>query len=228
MHYPQLLWLILKITIYSCGAYILTLMIKDTLPMKTSKILFTLLSALSTSAVFAQDAGVSDTGIRYNQVGLGYTYASSTDNSSLTGYALDGRALVNKDIYVSANYTAVSKTDADISRYGVYAGYRLGIASNVDFFAEAGVVSVSYKGTSETTSSTGYDIAAGVNAALTPDLQGSLKISYPQYGSNFSDLNKITFGGSLTYYVTKEIGASAIVSSNSTGTAYGAGMLYAF
>jgi len=67
-----------------------------------------LLLALSANA-FANDGGITkDTGINYNEIGLGYFSIRIADSADFNGYAVKGSTLITDNIYIDAAYASGS------------------------------------------------------------------------------------------------------------------------
>ena len=68
---------------------------------------------LSTSA-FALESGISETGLSYNEVGIGYISSTSTsggsDDGTSAGFGIGGSALLSKNIFAFGSYSIPSGT----------------------------------------------------------------------------------------------------------------------
>jgi len=140
----------------------------------------------------AQQAGTSETGIRYNEVSVGYNSAS-VSGSTLQGYTVMGSALLEQNFTVDASYTDVSKTGTSISSTALNVGYRMGVASNVDVGVKLGYID---QGGGSPESS--YVVSAGVGAVVAPNVVLSGNVSYTGLTST-----EYLYGAGLAYYLTE-------------------------
>lgn len=149
---------------------------------------------VATGSATAQSAGVSETGIRYNELYAGY---ESLSNSSITmtGYTIGGSALIDKNIIIDASYADVAKKTTKSHSTVAGIGYRLGIAPNTDVYAKIGYIS-----TGGVTSDSSYLLTGGARGMLTPDLELTGQLTY-------SGLKAASFyyGASLGYYLTESL-----------------------
>lgn len=184
------------------------------------RLVASLITVILSSGAMAETAGVSETGIRYNEVGVGYS-SVSVSGSTLQGYTLFGSALVEKNFIIDANYGSVSKASTEITSTGLNVGYRLGIAPNVDAGVKVGYVS--YGGD---LSDSSYVVGGFANAQLTPDLVLGGNISY----TGLSSTNYF-YSASLGYHVTENITARGSIRGSSgdlSSTTYTASVGYNF
>ena len=184
------------------------------------KLVVAVLTLATAASSMAQGAGVSETGIRYNEVGVGYA-SLATSGTTLQGYTLIGSALVEKNFLIDASYTNVSKSSNSISSTGLNVGYRMGVAPNVD----AGV-KVGYISSSSNTSDSSYVVGGFVNAQLSPDVVLGANVSY----TGLANTNYF-YTASLGYHITENIIARGSIrggSGNSTTTTYIASVGYNF
>jgi hypothetical protein len=184
------------------------------------KLVVAVLTLAAAGSVMAQSSGISETGIRYNEVGVGYS-SVSVSGSTLQGYTLFGSALVEKNFLIDANYGSVSKSSTEISTTGLNVGYRMGVAPNVDAGVKVGYIS--YGGD---LSDSSYAVGGFANAQLTPELVLGGSVSY----TGLSSTNYF-YAASLGYYITENITARGSIRGSSgdlSSTTYTASVGYNF
>jgi hypothetical protein len=141
---------------------------------------------LSTS-VLALESGISETGISYNEVGVGYTSqsANSGDNTgTATGAVIGAQALITKNIFTYGSYSMTSGTfagglgnvDSSDSLLGL--GLRTAVASNVDVNLTASYLNTKSSFLGTTGYFTGYATGATVRALVAPKLEANVGVSY--------------------------------------------------
>lgn len=162
--------------------------------MKNSTTLFALLSMLVSITASAQESGVSETGIRYSEISAGYESLSNS-KVTMTGYVIAGSALVDKNIFIDANYADVAKKTTVSRTTTINAGYRFDIAPNADLYAKLGYVS-----TSGVNSDTSYLMTGGARVMIAPNIELAGHVTY-------SGLKRasIFYGSSLGYYLTQNL-----------------------
>lgn len=184
------------------------------------KAAISLVSILLTPIVFAQTQGVSETGIRYNEVSVGYE-RFSVSSATLTGYSVGATALLEKNIILGAIYSDVSKSSNSVTSTDLSVGYRLGIAGNVDAVVRAG-----YLGAGGNNTDSSYSVGAGINALVAPSFVLGGGIGYTGLGSG-----TFLYTGSASYYVTDNVtlrGAIRRSAGDLTSTTYSLAAGYNF
>ncbi len=162
--------------------------------MKTSKIVFGLLAGLIGCTAFAQENGVSETGIRYNEIYAGYQTLSNS-SIRMNGYTIGGSALIDKNILVDAVYADVSKSTVKSQNTTVGIGYRLGVAQNTDVYAKLGYINVG-----GVTSDSSYLLTGGARGMLTPDVELTGQVTY----SGLKNAS-LYYGVGLGYYLADNL-----------------------
>lgn len=184
------------------------------------KLVVAALTLAAAGSAMAQSSGVSETGIRYNEVGVGYA-SLAVSGTTLQGYTLNASALVEKNFVIDATYANVSKASNSLSSTGLNVGYRIGVAPNVD----AGV-KVGYISTGGDSSESSYAVGGFVNAQLTPELVLGGNVSYTGLANT-----DYFYTASLGYHITENITARGSIrgsSGTSTTTTYIASVGYNF
>ena len=143
------------------------------------------------------DSGVSETGIRYNEVYAGYERLSNS-SITMTGYTIAGSVLVDKTIFIDASYADVAKNSTKSNSTAINVGYRMGISQSTDFIAKLGYISNG--GSGGVTSDSSYLITGGLRSMVTPDVELSGQVTYSGL-----DIASLYYGGALGYYLTENI-----------------------
>ena len=140
---------------------------------------------LSTSA-FALESGISETGISYNEVSVGYV--STTTNSgdfpgTSSGLGVGGQALLTKNIYTFGSYSIPSGTfgalgNVDTTDYQAGLGLRAAVAANTDFNLSATYLNTKSSFLGISGIHTGYATSASFRALVAPKLEASIGVSY--------------------------------------------------
>lgn len=143
------------------------------------------------------DSGVSETGLRYNEINVGYQSISNSD-IRMNGYAIAGSTLFDKNVIIDASYSDLSKNTVKSSSSTVNIGYRLGVAQNADVYAKLGYISTTGKGGAPSDSS--YLLTGGARALLTPEVELAGYLSYSGL-----DNASVYYGGSLGYHLTENL-----------------------
>ena len=189
------------------------------------------IAATCSASVFAQ-SGVTDTGLNYNEVGAAYQSIKfdNTDGvgtTTLTGYAVNGSYLLNKNFYLlGSTGTATKSIDGvklTFSPTQAGLGYRLGVAKNVDGFVTLNYVSVTNKSDQPTVTSTGHSLTAGVRALVASGVDVSAAAMTQKIGDSSSQSGYVIgLGYDLSSTVTARISYFALkdVALTSLGVAY--------
>lgn len=126
-----------------------------------------LLLSFSVTA-FANENATKDTGINYNEIGLGYFSMRLNDAYNFNGYAIKGSALVNDHIFIEANYANGANSGNTLTMTEANVGYRMPIGASTD-----GIASIGYTGYTFTDedASNGYNVKFGVISKLSDDFK---------------------------------------------------------
>lgn len=147
--------------------------------------LFLTIFGLSTSA-FALESGISETGLSYNEVGIGYISrsANSGENTgTATGATISAQALVTKNIFAVGSYSMPSGTfgslgKVDSSDYEAGLGLRAAVAANADINVIASYLNSKSSFLGISGIHTGYATGASVRALVAPKLEANIGVSY--------------------------------------------------
>lgn len=184
------------------------------------KKIITLATLFLTGTAMAQQAGTSETGIRYNEVSVAYNSASAV-GETLQGYTVMGSALLDQNYTVDVAYTDVSTTGSSISSTAFNVGYRMGIASNVDLGVKLGYID---QGGDNPQSS--YVVGVGIGAVVAPNVVLSGTASYTGLSST-----EYLYGAAIAYYLTENTTIRGSVRASSgtfDTTTYSLGVGYNF
>ena len=127
-------------------------------------------------AAFANDGVTKDTGINYNEIGLGYFSIRISDAYDFNGYVVKSSLLVTDNVFIDGAYANADYSGNNMTLTEVNLGYRHPIAASTDAIGTIGYSGSTFTGES---SSNGYSIKFGLNSKLTDDfkLAGSYKYS---------------------------------------------------
>ncbi len=145
---------------------------------------FTVLTALS---LLCCTAMAQEPSLDYNEASLSYA-AYKSGSTTYNGYAADVGAMFTQNIYGLANYQSVDNGHISQSKLGL--GYRMPVGGGAD-----GFFTLKYESDTETATSSGYSLGAGVRAKVTGDMDVVGGYSYRIMGS----LHDYTFDAGLNY-----------------------------
>jgi hypothetical protein len=138
------------------------------------------------SSAFALESGISETGLSYNEVGIGYTSRSENSGDTpgtATGATIGAQALITKNIFGFGGYSIPSGTfsrlgNVDSTDYQAGLGLRAAVASNVDVNLTATYLNSKSSFLGISGIHTGYAAGASVRALVAPKLEANLGVSY--------------------------------------------------
>jgi hypothetical protein len=157
-----------------------------------------------TSLASAQVSGLSETGISYNEIGIGYGVEGDT-TEDYKGFGVGLSALVTKNIYVTGTVKNPSTPTVDSQQYFAGVGARTAIASNADLYGSVNYISGKYTFTGGSLIVTGYSLATGVRAIIAPKVEGSLNLSYFDGKSRLESITETRYGVGLGYQFTDQV-----------------------
>ena len=161
------------------------------------------LVGLTTSA-FALESGISETGISYNEIGIGYGVEGDT-TEDYKGFGVGVSALVTKNIYVTGQIKNPSTPTLETQQYMAGVGARTAITSNADLYASVNYINGKYTFSSGSVIVTGYSLATGVRAIIAPKVEGSLNLSYFDGKNRFESITETRYGVGLGYHFTDKV-----------------------
>ncbi len=138
------------------------------------------------SSAFALESGISETGLSYNEVGIGYTSRSENSGSNTgtaTGATIGAQALITKNIFGFGGYSIPSGTfgslgNVDTTDYQAGLGLRAAVAANTDFNLSATYLNTKASFLGISGIYTGYATSASFRALVAPKLEASIGVSY--------------------------------------------------
>ncbi len=190
------------------------------------------------SSAFALESGISETGLSYNEVGIGYTSqsANSGDNTgTATGPIIGAQTLITKNIFTFGSYSMSSGTfsgglgNVDSSDSQVGLGLRTAVASNIDVNLSASYLNTKSSFLGVTGFFTGYATSASVRALVAPKLEANAGVSYydvknERFGSSSGTQYRIGTG----YQFSEKIMGRAIYVTETGADGYTVSINYLF
>ena len=175
--------------------------------------------ALLTSTAFAAEAGKSDTGVDYNEIGAGYT-SMEIDSTTYPGFGISATYLLTENFFVNGSYGSVEKSSKTIASTTGSIGYRMPIAANTDAVATIGYgyTTITSAGHLDT-----YPMSLGIRSAVTPDIDLGADLIYVE-----KDNSESGFGASIKYKINSNLFASGIYKSLTDSSQYTIGIGYKF
>jgi hypothetical protein len=174
--------------------------------------------ALLTSTAFAAEAGKSDTGVDYNEIGAGYT-SMELDSGTFTGYGISATYLLTENFFVVGSYGSFEKSSDTIASTTGSIGYRMPIAANTDAVATIGYGYTTISGGHIDS----YPMSLGVRSAVTPAIDLGADLIYVEKDSAESG-----FGASIKYKISSNLFVSGIYKSLTDSSQYTIGIGYKF
>ena len=157
-----------------------------------------------TTSAFALESGISETGLSYNEVGIGYGVEGDT-TEDYKGFGVGISALVTKNIYVTGQVKNPSTPTVDSQQYMAGVGARTAITSNADLYASVNYLNGKYTFTGGSLIVTGYSLATGVRAIIAPKVEGSLNLSYFDGKNRIESITETRYGVGLGYQFTDKV-----------------------
>jgi hypothetical protein len=194
-----------------------------------SAVLMTLAIAASTAS-FAQTK--TETGLSYNQVGVGYVSVTSTVSGkdyTFSGFGLGGSVLAGKNFLLSASTISangdVAGTQITISQTSIGVGARAGIAAQTDVYGKISYIDAKAAALGAAISDNGYGLTVGIKTLIAPSLEGSVFAGQSKLSKSDSSN---AFGLGLDYSIspTMIVGGSYI--SGKDSRQFGVTLSYAF
>lgn len=186
---------------------------KPKMKFKSTVIALALIAAGASS--FAQS--VTDTGLVYQQIGIGYARMTNSLNGTdytLTGTGVGGNVMISKNAYLTASYLSgsgdVNGITVDTSQSALGIGGRFKVAETTDLYGTLSYVDVKASALGTSATDNGSSLILGVKTLVAPQLQASVFAGYSKLKNSDSTS---PFGVSADYFFTKEIvGGIAYVS----------------
>ena len=161
-----------------------------------------------TTSAFALESGISETGLSYNEVGVGYGVEGDI-GGDYKGFGVGVNALLTKNIYFYGQFKNPSSTETttnlDTQQYSTSLGFRTAIASNADLYTSVGYYNGKFSFTGGSIIVTGYSLATGIRAIIAPKVEGSLNLSYFDGKSRLENTTETRYGVGLGYQFTDKV-----------------------
>ena len=145
------------------------------------------LITLTTLTLLCSTSIAQEPALHYNEASLSYA-AYKSGSTTYNGYAADVGAMFTQNIYGLANYQSVDNGHISQSKLGL--GYKMPVGGGTD-----GFFTLKYESDTETATTNGYSLGAGVRAKVTVDMDIIGGYSYRIMGS----LKDYTFDAGLNY-----------------------------
>jgi hypothetical protein len=185
--------------------------------------------AISTAS-FAQTR--TDTGLSYNQVGVGYfsmTTTSSGKDYTFSGLGLGGSVLAGKNLLLSASTISVngdvSGKNVTVSETDIGIGARAGIAAQTDVFGKIYFIDGKGEATGFNYTDTGYGVTVGVKTLIAPSVTGSVFAGQSKMSKSDSSSS---FGFGLDYNLSPTMIVGGSYVSGKDTRQFGVTLSYAF
>ncbi|BDX05850.1 outer membrane beta-barrel protein [Planctobacterium marinum] len=164
----------------------------------------------------------------WNLVELSYVKAEIDDTDfEPDGFALSGSALITENIFLLADYNALSEdvfgVDIDLDTISAGVGYRYGISATTDFFATLSYEYVDASALGESESDNGYGITVGARSMLTDAFELGGSIAYIDV-----EEDDTTFTIDGRYYFTDNFAAGLSYGVADDADFYSVSLRYAF
>ena len=145
------------------------------------------LITLTTLTLLCSTSIAQEPALHYNEASLSYA-AYKSGSTTYNGYAADVGAMFTQNIYGLANYQSVDNGHISQSKLGL--GYKMPVSGGAN-----GFFTLKYESDTETATTNGYSLGAGVRAKVTGDMDIIGGYSYRIMGS----LKDYTFDAGLNY-----------------------------
>ncbi len=185
-----------------------------------------------TTSASALESGISETGLSYNEVGVGYGVEGDT-GGDYKGLGVGVNALLTKNIYFYGQFKNPSSTETttnlDTQQYSTSLGFRTAIASNADFYTSVGYYNGKFSFTGGSIIATGYTLATGVRAIVAPKVEASLNLSYVDGKNRLETFTETRYGVGLGYQFTDNvIGRTSYYNTTNSLSGYSVSLGYMF
>lgn len=168
--------------------------------------------ATSALALILSTSAFAHSSPDWNVLEIGYSKLKVSDdtNLSMDGFSVRGTSLLNKDLFLSGNYSIVSDLQEGIelnyTRASAGLGYLYAISKTTDIYGvisyEYAKAKVSYLDESTSLNDSGYGLSVGVKAIVDPKLEVSAQLKL----TDFSDYDDETsFRTDANYYLAKNV-----------------------
>lgn len=184
------------------------------------------LLGLSVALLFSGSAFANSPG--WDLVELSYIKAEIDDTDfEPDGFGLSGSALLTENVFLTADYTALSEDvfgiDLDLDSISAGVGYRYGISPTTDLYGTLTYEYADVSGAGESDSDNGYGVTVGVRSMLTDAFELGGSIAYIDI-----DEDDTIFTVEGRYYFTDNFAAGVSYGVAEDADLYTVNLRYAF
>lgn len=184
-----------------------------------------LASSLLSASLLTSNIAFAETAPNWDFIQASYVSMDidEIDELDFTGFDISGSKLVSDNIFIAANYSALSddysSVSVDTDTYGIGIGYRYGLNSTTDALAILSVegvsVKASFEGSSEKVDDTGFGLTAGIRSMVTEQVELTGTVKYV----NIDSESDTAFSVNAFYHFNSQfsIGAGYSISSDLSG-----------
>jgi len=198
--------------------------------MKIKLAVLTVLAVATCVSSFAQTK--TDTGLSYNQVGIGYVSVTSTVSGkdyTFSGFGLGGSFLAGKNILLNATTLSangdVLGTSVNISQTTVGVGARMPIAAQTDLYGAISYIDAKTAALGSSNSDNGSGFTIGIKTLMAPRLAGSIFAGQSKLSKSDSSSS---FGLGLDYNISPSMLVGGSYVSSKDSRQFGLTLSYAF
>lgn len=173
----------------------------------TVKAILLALAATVSVSTFAQTK--TETGLNYNQVGLGYASVTSTVSNkdyTFSGFGVGGSVLVGSNFLLSANTLSangdVAATQVTISQTNISVGARAGLGAQTDVYGNVSYIDAKAAALGSSVGDNGYGFTVGVKTLIAPSFTGSVFVGQSKLSKSDSSTS---FGAGLDFNVAPNV-----------------------
>ena len=130
-------------------------------------------------------SGTTDTGLSYNEVGMGYgstTVTISNKDYTFSGLGFADKFLVHENFYIVGTHvapsTSINGVSVDITQTTFGGGARVKVASNTDAFVQYEYIDSKVAALSASEKTTGNGLTVGLKTLLGPKVEGGIYTGY--------------------------------------------------
>jgi hypothetical protein len=173
----------------------------------TVKAILLALAATASVSTFAQTK--TETGLNYNQVGLGYASVTSTVSNkdyTFSGFGVGGSVLVGSNFLLSGSTLSatgdVGAVKLTISQTNIGVGARAGIGAQTDVYGYVSYLDAKVAALDAAVSDNGYGFTAGVKTMIAPGFTASVFAGQSKLSKSDSSTS---FGAGLDFNVAPNV-----------------------
>ncbi|MBL4941767.1 MAG: hypothetical protein JKY81_08905 [Colwellia sp.] len=189
-------------------------------------------SALLSAGLLTTNIAFAQTAPNWDLVQASYIAMDIDEMNALdfTGFDLSGSKLINDNIFVVANYAALSDSvdgvNIDFDTYGVGVGYRYGLTNTTDAFVIVSLQSASVASTYGKADETGYGLTTGVRSMVSEQIELTGTLSY--VSDSIDGTSETTFSATAFYHINSQFSVGAGYNTSSDASGYSFSARYSF